>query len=473
MLADEIKGALAHYSSRIAIEIPKRNASVKYEELLPLAEKVEAELQREENTLLVLCVEKSIEAFSLFVSAFATGYSICPVDPRMPSEGLFRIARQFRKTLIVTESNREFLDESLQDTRQELSLYGWQIHRLVTPSSPICPKIPAYFISTSGSTGEPKLVHVPHENVKRYFLESIQEFEGVENIRWCQFSSIGFDLFIEDLFLTILSGGTLVVPIGLGEMSRIGNFTATHRISHWNSVPSVIPRLATVELPSLKWAMFCGEPFLVEHCKLLRSKAPKAEILNTYCPTETALYSSEFRVGKWDLDECDLSTVPIGMPTCGANFFYQEDGDGLRCYIFHTNIAKGYWGGDTTGFGEVQLAGRTERFFDTGDYFRLVDGNYIFSHRKDRMVKVRGNRIDLGELQNAFAKIGLLEVAIWFAQGKILSAVVNCRFSEPEVLKRLSEHVPSYALPGKLIFVDQLPRTKSGKVDTLALQEEH
>ncbi|RFP85431.1 hypothetical protein DZK27_16720 [Rhodobacteraceae bacterium 63075] len=470
MLIEEIKKSLARNSSRVAVEIPRHKASIKYEEILPLGETIIRELQHSDSTLILLCVEKSIAAFSIFVNAFVSGYSICPVDPRTPDDGLLRIARQFRETLIITDSSRAFSNESVDNTADELKDYGWKVHRLTNLESPACPNKPAYFISTSGSTGNPKLVHVPHENVERYFIESVAEFKGQDDIRWCQFSSIGFDLFIEDLFLTILSGGTLVVPTGLGEISRLGKFASNHRITHWNSVPSIIPRLTAENLPELRWAMFCGEPFLVEHCKLLQSRAPKAEIINTYCPTETALYSSEYRVKSQKWDECQLSTLPIGNPTCGANFFYQEEEDGFRCYIFHPNIAEGYWGGDTAGFGEVNLSGRVERYFDTGDYFRLVEGNYVFSHRKDRMVKVRGNRVDLGELQNAFARIGLFEVAIWFSDGKILAAVAACKFSETEILKQLAHHVPSFTLPGKLTFVDRLPRTKSGKIDTLTLQ---
>lgn len=472
MLNEKIALSIDKYSSIQAIEIPRIKQSVTYAEMAALGNQLATDISAEPDSVLILCVDKSIEAVSLFTHAFIAGYSICPVDPRMPENGVSRIAAQFAKSTIIT-NNPLGADLDWSSSRCQVhgkSDIGWTVEKYESSQGYSCPKIPAYFIATSGSTGKPKLVHVPQENVKKILLESSLELKSETQIRWAQFSSMGFDLFIEDLLLTILSGGTLVLPTGLAEFSRIGNFVAENEITHWNSVPSIIPRLTKNPLPTLKRAVFCGEPLLVEHCKMLSSQAPNVEIYNTYCPTETALYSSEYKVDStvWSSDE--FSTAPIGNPTCGANFVFIEESEGLRCIILSPYIAEGYWGGDKTGFGEISLAGTVQRYFDTGDYFQLKNGEYIFSHRSDKMIKVRGNRVDLGELQNAFAQIGLPEVGIWFSDDTIYLATDDRSMSESDIISELSKHVPTYMYPGKFIQITELPRTQSGKVDLNALR---
>src|SRR5262249_15539874 len=148
-----------------------------------------------------------------------------------------------------------------------------------------------YFIATSGSTGKPKLVNVPHDRTIP-FIEWAIEFYGIDNdCRWAQFSSIGFDLSLVDFLAVFCGGGTLVPLSSLVDRLRPARAVTRAKITHWHSVPSMIPYFLQDtsnlgQVTGCRVFSFCGEPFLRTHAESLAERYPGARIINTYGPTE-------------------------------------------------------------------------------------------------------------------------------------------------------------------------------------------
>jgi non-ribosomal peptide synthetase component F len=476
IIATRFAASLAEHSDQIAIELPAQGSSMSYRDLADAAARWAAHFD-DAGRPWVLHMGKSPVLYQLEVAAFRYGRSFCPVDLLNPVGRVASIAAQLDSVLVITDQPDRA--EVLQTLGFDVELVGGD---LPTPQGePVSGTDPRYLISTSGTTGTPKLVEVAHDATAKFVDWAVPYYEVGPGSRWAQFSNIGFDLSIVDVLTSVTAGATLVALSTMGETARLNRVVSDYGITHWHSVPSVIGYLVRGDRPltQLRAMSFCGEPLLRSQCADLRRVAPQARLINTYGPTEGPLFCTAHEVTDAELADEGLTTMPIGAAIPGWVLDLVADDQGLRLTILADRLAEGYHGTSDAAFGQVERDGVVWQTFDTGDYMRQHGDHLVFSHRRDRMVKIAGIRLDLGDVTDACLRCGIDEPVVLLHDGSLVvfyEGVDGERRpmegdAQLERASRLRQVLPDYAVPGRFEFVATMPRNTNGKVDRGELAE--
>lgn len=326
---------------------------------------------------------------------------------------------------------------------------------------------PAYVLYTSGSTGRPKGIVLTHGNALA-FSEWARETFGLEpSDRVANLASFQFDLSVFDLFSARAAGASLH-PVPYPDAlfpPRVASFLVQRKITALYTVPSALASIASVtgkrRFPALRLLLFAGEVMPPPLLEAWRRLAPRAERWNLYGPTETNVCLA-YRVpaGSWPADR----PVPIGRPVAGAEVRVMKG----ELLVRGPAVMKGYLGRPERG---------AKTFYRTGDAVALgEDGDFRYLGRGDGQVKVRGFRVELGEVEAALLRqpevAEAAVVVVGEGPGASLAAFVVPRRGTPSaeaLLRALGEQLPRYMVPSRVELVARLPRLVSGKVDRLAL----
>jgi len=337
----------------------------------------------------------------------------------------------------------------------------------------------AYILYTSGSTGKPKGVCISHRNAWAFIEWAAAEVGATASDRFANHAPFHFDLSVLDLYVPFLVGGQVsLIPEGLAYAPRrLVEFVQTEAISVWYSVPSALVLMMDagfLDLPAgpLRAILFAGEPFPIKHLRRLREHMPAVRLLNLYGPTETNVCTFH-EVGEIAADR--TLPVPIGR-ACSRDEVWAVKPDGSRAgvgeegelMVAGETVMLGYWGHPLQG----------DRPYATGDLVQLqADGAYVYVGRRDHMVKVRGHRIELGEVEAALEQHpSIREVAVVVRgsglEARLVAYVAPIPGAELSLLalkRQCAERLPRYMIIDDVKHVAALPRTRNGKVDRLAL----
>jgi amino acid adenylation domain-containing protein len=356
----------------------------------------------------------------------------------------------------------------------------------------------AYILFTSGSTGDPKGVMISHLN-SLTFVNSASSFFGIEKEdKFSNISPLHFDMSVFDIFVALRAAASVVVipettalfPVKLAELIE------ESKVSVWNSVPSALSLLATYknlsshDFSSLRLVLFAGEQFPLKYLRQLEEVIPGARFCNMYGQTE-ANSSTYYWVKDFPADA--KTSLPIGKPLPNFEVFaIDEDGKKVteqgkegELYVRASTVALGYWDeAEKTKKSFVRNPLRpelNETVYKTGDLVHMdADGNYVFRGRKDHMIKSRGYRIEVGEIEtvlsnhSAIRNVVVIPIPDEFIGNRISVIVVPMEpggVSKEEILRYCSQQLPKYMVPEMVEFRDMLPTTSSGKVDRKQLSE--
>lgn len=378
------------------------------------------------------------------------------------------------------------------------------------PAPRPCPSIGAdlaYILYTSGSTGVPKGVMVRHDNVRAYLGWMARHFGIGPADRLSGHASPTFDISVHDIFGAFFSGASVHPLETPAQKAFPGPFIASRGITCWNSVPSVIAmmvrsrQLTPGAFPSLRLAVFAGEPLAPGLAQAWLDALPSCELYNNYGPTEATIVVTAHKVTQVDLGK----PVPIGRPTSPTECLILSPGSMLpagtglpgRLFVRGAQVSAGYWR-------RPELTHKAfvpnplqpdinDILYDTGDLaYRDESGVIHYVGRADNQVKIRGYRVETGDVEAAVASLpDVVEAAVLAVAGRdgtelaacVSGAAANAPDAENALLLALSEALPAYMLPHQVFFFDELPKNGNGKTDRKVLlgqveallreQEEH
>jgi clorobiocin biosynthesis protein CloN4 len=429
---------------------------------------------------------KSIEAIAAMQAALRIGAVYVPVDSLSPVERVERILADCRPSLCLAAAGAAAgLGAELAGVPL-LILSGpggeWSSPAPVGSLGPVAAGAtddddPAYILYTSGSTGTPKGVCISHRNALAFVEWAHGELGAESRDRFSSHAPLHFDLSVLDLYVAFFAGACVcLVPEAISYIpGKLVEFVGEEGITIWYSVPSALmlmERAGLVEAPAaLRAVLFAGEAFPIEPLKRLRRGLPAARFLNLYGPTETNVCTFH-EVGEADLEA--NRPVPIGSGCSGDTVWIEGGPGGDRAgargelVVAGPTVMLGYWG-----------APPQRGPYRTGDIVeRLPEHGYRYLGRRDAMVKVRGQRVELGEVESAIAAhddVLAVAVAVLGAglESRLVAAVVARPGTAPgllEIKRWCAARLPRYMIVHGLRLLPELPRSRNGKVDRRALE---
>ena len=445
-----------------------------------------------------LLADRSVASYAGMVAILYTGAAVVPLNRKFPLARTRVMIEMADLDAVLVDPSCASLADRLFAGSRRIPVIGAGAAATAGPLADlIWPDADqdAYLLFTSGSTGHPKGVAITHANVSHFLRVAAERYQFSEHDRFSQNFEPNFDLALFDVFMAWGSGGCLA-PAGAGQLLSPLQVVREQAITVWFSAPAVVAilrhrgRLPPGCLPSLRWSLFCGEPLPTASAQAWQRAAPRSELDNLYGPTEATIACLAHR---WDPDRSPgLSVngiVPIGRPFPGTEArLFGEDGApvdnggvGELC-VTGPQVFGGYWRDPLRSAGALfpapDSSGRSATWYRTGDLAqRLGSGEYAFIGRRDFQVKVRGHRIELGEVQAALeAQEGVVQAVAFTVPGRVsdtsdLAAVVTGNGLDAGVLlDAVRRELPGVMVPRSLHVIAELPLTINGKVDRAAIQ---
>lgn len=450
------------------------------------------------NSLVGVHAGRSVEFVVAILAVLKAGGAYVPLDPEYPAERLHFIITDARLDALICSgaATIEFTDGGsrlvhLQQHAREISAGAEE-----NPGRINHPEHLAYVMFTSGSTGRPKGVCMPH----RPLLNLIHWQKGHSNAgighRTLLYAPLGFDVCFQEIFSTLASGGTLVIPsarerkdfvglVGLLEQTGVSRiFLPFVALEFLAEVVADTGRLPA----SLREVITAGEQLRITPAiRSLFERLKDARLVNQYGPTEAHVVSAfelEGHPAGWPY------LPPIGRPIANTQLYVLDArldpvpaGEIGELYIGGVQVAQGYLNRPEL-TAEKFIAdpfNRTPdaRLYRTGDLARhLPDGNVEFLGRTDDQVKIRGFRVELGEIETLLATHPEIQRAVVVAREdapgeKFLAAYFIARNQTPHLVSLLREflhkRLPDYMVPAVFILLPRFPLTPNGKIDRKAL----
>lgn len=470
------------------------------------------------DTLVGICMERSLEMVVSILAILKAGGAYVPLDPEYPNARLAYMLEDAKlstvlmqnhliSTVVVSDDQVVCLDDrEIQDRLSQYQLSNPDAQSLGLNSNHL-----AYVIYTSGSTGKPKGVMVEHQSLVNRIDWMNQEYGSSPSDRVLQKTPFSFDVSVWEFVwpLTVGAGLVLAKPGGHKDPAYLTTLIQKEYVTKLHFVPSMLgSMLAMGDLPecaSLQQIFCSGETLPLHYVEQFQAKCPWAKLHNLYGPTEAAI-----DVSYWDCSHSykNLNSIPIGKPIQNIQLFVLDKQlNPVPTYVpgeLHiggVGLARGYLNrAELTNdkFIENPFENKTnphsrERLYATGDLVRwLPNGNLEFLGRIDHQVKIRGFRIELGEIENTFNAHESISESIVLAKDTaiedkrlvayLVTDVVDINdesemsvAAQQQFIENLRQHasqtLPDYMVPSAFVLLAQLPLTANGKVDRNALPE--
>ncbi|MHB0876072.1 MAG: non-ribosomal peptide synthetase [Anaerolineae bacterium] len=455
----------------------------------------EAGVQR--GAVIGACLHRSADAVTALLAALMGGYVYLPLDPALPPDRLAFMVEDSGAALVVCQDETVSVVPSSTPALVVDELWRRVAGEGATPA-PASPDDPAYIIYTSGSTGRPKAVVVNQGALAEHCRDIARHYDLDASDSVLQFASLSFDASLEQILPPLTVGARVVlrdreVWTAREMRERIGEQGITVinvPPSYWRQLVEEWERQPDGgDLATLRLIIVGGDRLTAESVGLWRrSAARQARLLNAYGPTETTITAMTHEPSR-EGDSLDWEDVPIGRPLANRRAWIADTDGNLapvgvagELWLGGLGVADGYLGRPEL-TAERFLAGPSgaaapERCYRTGDLARyLPDGTVAFLGRLDDQVKVRGHRIEIGEVEAAIREVpGIGDVAVTTAADEVGDRRLVAYFvpggdgtSVEAMETHLRGRLPEYMLPSAWVELPRLPLTAGGKVDRRAL----
>lgn len=431
-----------------------------------------------------ICMRRTPELIAALFGVLKAGAAYVPLDPDYPAERLAFIARDAAIKAVLTDGERLTFETTNDLTQLDV--------RKLTPAAfaatHACgPADLAYIIYTSGSTGHPKGVAISHGNAAARMQWTRSFFKEDDLSGVLASTSVCFDLSIFEIFGTLACGGQVLLANTLFDLPRLQN---VGEVSLINTVPSLLREyLRHDTLPqSVRVVNLAGEPLPPALLDELAKKAPQVRIHNLYGPSEDTTYSTGAVVSAGDGER----TVSIGTALPGTQAYVLDRAGRLRpdglageLYLGGVGVARGYLrrpSQTAERFVPDAISGRSSAYlYRTGDKVRRrSDGTLEFLGRLDNQVKIRGLRIETGEIEHQLEKIDGVSEAVVAVIGdeaspeRQLAAYLSLndggQITAENIRATLAKQLPSHLIPALWTILPVMPHLPNGKIDRNALR---
>ena len=472
------------------------------------------------DTLVGICVERSLEMIVGIMGILKAGGAYVPLDPDYPEARLTYMLEDAKLSTVLTQerlagqtpvtaAQAVYLDSQvMQDKLARYEAKNVVVNGLTSGHL-------AYVIYTSGSTGNPKGVMVEHQNVRRLFDASSVYFSFDKTDVWTMFHSFAFDFSVWEIFGALLHGGKLVVVPKLIAQSadEFCQLLRSEQVTVLNQTPSAFNQLARVDITkrsklNLRYVIFGGEALNYNALTPWVNKygCEQPQLINMYGITETTVHVTYRRILTGDLQSgAEISN--IGLPLQDLNALVLSSQNKLlpagvpgELHVGGAGLTRGYLNRPeltaekfiANPFNDTANTNGGDRLYKTGDLVRrLHDGNLEYLGRIDHQVKIRGFRIELGEIEHELISHDEVNDAVVVALSdeagnkRLVAYITHAKAQEMQssdegllalrldfidVLKvSLGQNLPDYMVPSAFVVLEQLPLTPNGKIDRKAL----
>ncbi|MBE9004879.1 amino acid adenylation domain-containing protein [Fortiea sp. LEGE XX443] len=463
-----------------AVAVVFENQKLTYQELNNKANQLAHYLQNlgvKPDTLVGICMERSLEMLVGLLSILKAGGAYVPLDPTYPCDRLAFMLDNSQANILLTQ--RHLLEKVGSNTDKVICLdIDWPLiaqEPTQNPCSQITVNNLAYVIYTSGSTGRPKGVAIEHHSTVALIDWSRTVFLSADLASVLASTSICFDLSVFEIFVPLSYGGTVLLVENILSLLTLA---ARQKVTLINTVPSAIAALLKEQaIPtSVRTINLAGEPLLNKLVQQLYELENIHNVLNLYGPSEDTTYSTYTLIPRTNQE-----TISIGRPIANTQIYILDQQLQLvpigivgELYIGGLGLARGYWNIPelTKEKFIINPFLPENRLYKTGDLARYrADGTIEFLGRIDHQVKLRGFRIELGEIETVVAQHpNVRETVVIANENRLIAYVVTTAiFSVNELRNFLKEKLPEYMFPSAFIVLEALPLTPNGKVDRRAL----
>lgn len=464
-------------------------------------------------SLLVACNPTEIiplhfpKGLPLVISIWAVlkaGRAFLCLDTETPADRLTQILEQLNRPLVLSHHSKSTHALASVDCwtidKNYLAQLGW-VDVAKSPLPPVSPHHTAYMIMTSGSTGRPKGVLIDHQSIMTTVTQSGPVWGIKRSSRMLQFSSVAFDAAVMEILSAGVHGACLCIPRQRTDLDALANFVKIKKVNWAFFTPSFLRLVQPSELPGLKTVVAGGEAMTTEAAGLW---APNVHLVNAYGPCECAITCAYTPV---KADSLNISSIgkavgcALWIVDAGSHERLAPIGTVGELLIEGPIVGRGYLNDNMkTAAGFISPPAWTRdfardfgRMYKTGDLVRYDDdGSILYIGRKDNQVKLRGQRLELGEVEHNVRVAASSRPALCFvpAKGPFAKRLIAVLGREPNNLVPVSEYrltpikldktmhndiqmvrqnvmtkVPAYMVPERFAFLRDMPLSLSGKLD--------
>lgn len=443
--------------------------SVTYSELDAIVNSILEKFHDREYAFIGIVMSHGIEMIAAMLAVLKSGAAYIPAEKSLPSDR--------RKYMMEKAGVRLIIDD---DYCRDLKPAPRDYEDRSTPDGI------AYVLYTSGTTGRPKGVEVENHSVVNYAKAFEAEFHAGPGDVMLQYSVCSFDIFVEEVYTTLLNGATLAIPstdVMTGGLQALMAFVERHGVTEISGFPYLLAEMNHLDrLPvSLRLLISGGDVLRESYIGRLRGMG--ARIYNTYGPSETTVCASYFRCD--DAQPLADGTYSIGHPITGVGIKIMDEnlnelspGEHGEICIFGEGVSRGYLGEAPEQKNFVTLADGT-RMYRSGDMgYYLPDANLAFLHRRDDQVMILGKRVEPEEVENVLNSCPCVERGIVRAFTddfglSYLVAYLIPKDREGCSLRKIKQYLKSeladFMVPEFFVEVRDIPLNQHGKVDMDAL----